>query len=259
MKNYILRNLLIVLFVLVLLVSFTGCRKIDTMARIEKSNQVIMGTNAAFPPFEFINDQGEVDGFDAALAKEIADELGVELVIENMNFDSLLNALQSGKIDFIAAGMTVTEERKKNVDFSTPYYNATQLIIKQKNNEDIQSIEDLEGKIIGVQEGTTGDFEAEEIEGAQVSKFKKGIDAVMDLKNGKVDAVIIDSNPAQVFVSKNDDLVLLEEELTDEDYAIAVRKGDTKFLEIVNKVINELKQSGKYDELVKAYIQEGEE
>ena len=130
------------------------------------------------------------------------------------------------------------------------------MIIKQKDNENIQSIEDLEGKKIGVQEGTTGDIEAEAIEGAQVSKFKKGLDAVMDLKNGKVDAVIIDSNPAQVFVKKHDDLVLLEEELTDEDYAIAVRKGDTEFLEIVNKVINDLKQSGKYDELVKKYIEE---
>jgi|LSQX01.1.fsa_nt_gb polar amino acid transport system substrate-binding protein len=258
MKKNVLRNLLVTVFILTVVVSFTGCNKIDTMDRIEKNNQVIMGTNAEFPPFEYINDEGEVDGFDAELARQIADELGVELVIENMEFGALINALQSGKIDFIAAGMTVTEDRKQNVDFSNPYYNATQLIIKQKGNEDIHSIEDLEGKKIGVQEGTTGDFEAEEIEGADVSRYRKAIDGVMDLKNGRIDAVIIDSNPAKVFVGKNDDLELLEEELTEEDYAIATRKEDAEFLDAINKVIEEIKTSGKYEEMVKTYIEEEE-
>jgi polar amino acid transport system substrate-binding protein len=213
-----------------------------------------MGTNAEFPPFEYRNDKGEVDGFDAAMAKEIAKELGVELKIEDMAFDSLLNALASGKIDFVAAGMSVTEERLENADFSEAYYTASQKIIVKKDNDTIKGKADLEGKKIGVQEGTTGDLEASKINNVQVSRFKKGIDAVMDLKNGKIDAVVIDASPAEVFVSKNDDLKILEEDLTEEEYAIAVRKGDKELLDVINKVIKNLKDSGKYDELVTQYI-----
>lgn len=256
MRKSFFSRIAIVLLMLFITVAFAGCGKINTMSRIKKNKVVIMGTNAEFPPFEFRNDKGEVDGFDAAMAKEIAKELGVELKIEDMAFDSLLNALKSGKIDFVAAGMTVKPDRLENADFSTPYYKATQLIIVKKDNNTIKGKDDLKGKKIGVQEGTTGDFEASEIEGVQISRFKKGIDAVMDLKNGKVDAVVIDSNPAKVFVSKNDDLKVLDEQLTDEDYAIAVRKGDKEFLDVINKVIKNMKDSGKYDELVKKYIEE---
>ncbi|WHH61414.1 basic amino acid ABC transporter substrate-binding protein [Petroclostridium sp. X23] len=227
-----------------------------TMSKISKNGTVVMGTNAEFPPFEYRNDKGEVDGFDAAMAKEIAKELGVELKIEDMAFDSLLNALKSGKIDFVAAGMSVTPDRLQNVDFSEAYYTASQKIIVKKDNADIKGKADLEGKKIGVQEGTTGDLEASKIKDAKLSRFKKGIDAIMDLKNGKVDAVVIDASPAEVFVSKNDDLKIIEEELTQEEYAIAVRKGDRELLEKINKVIKDLKDSGKYDELVTQYIGE---
>lgn len=256
MKIGLLKRILVLLIVVAIGAAIVGCGKVDTMAKIQKKNVVVMGTNAEFPPFEYRNDKGEVDGFDVALAKEIAKELGVELKIEDMAFDSLLNALKSGKIDFIAAGMSVTEDRLKNADFSESYYTASQKIIVRKDNTTLKGKDDLKGKKIGVQEGTTGDLEVSAIENVQVSRFKKGIDAVMDLKNGKLDAVVIDASPAQVFVSKNDDLMILDEDLTEEEYAIAVRKNDTEFLNKINKVIKDLKDSGKYDELVVQYIGE---
>lgn len=249
-----MRKMLVLLLIVALAVAFVGCGKINTMARIKKENVIVMGTNAEFPPFEYRNDQGEVDGFDPAMAREIAKELGVELKIEDMAFDSLLNALASGKIDFVAAGMSVTSERLENCDFSESYYTASQMIIVRKDNTEIQGRDDLVGKKIGVQEGTTGDLEASEIENVQMNRFKKAIDAVMDLKNGKIDAVVLDASPAQVFVEKNDDLMILDEELTDEEYAIAVRKGDSELLKVINKVIKNLKDSGRYDELVNEYI-----
>jgi ABC-type amino acid transport substrate-binding protein len=256
MKKGILKLISVLLIALAISFTFVGCGKIDTMARIQKKQVVVMGTNAEFPPFEYRNDKGEVDGFDAALAKEIAKELGVELKIEDMAFDSLLNALKSGKIDFIAAGMSVTEDRLKNADFSQAYYAASQKIIVKKDNTSIKQKDDLKGKKIGVQEGTTGDLEASKISNVKMSRFKKGIDAVLDLKNGKIDAVVIDASPAEVFVSKNSDLMILEEELTEEEYAIAVRKNDAEFLEKINKVISDLKDSGKYDEFIVQYIGE---
>jgi ABC-type amino acid transport substrate-binding protein len=220
---------------------------------IKAKGTIVMGTNAEFPPFEYRNDKGEVDGFDAAIAKEIANEIGVELKIEDMAFDSLINALKSGKVDFVAAGMSVIPDRQENVDFSTEYYKASQKIIVKKDNTEIKGKDDLAGKKIGVQEGTTGDIEATEVTD-KMSRFKKGIDAVMDLKNGKIDAVVIDANPAKVFVEKNDDLMILDEQFIEEDYAIAVDKGNEDLLEVINKVIGDLKESGKFDELVDQYI-----
>lgn len=275
MKHGVLGKITGVLLIGVMAFGFAGCgqkaepsqkdattagsmaKDISTDNAKDGKKVIIMGTNAEFPPFEFRNDKNEVDGFDAALAKEVAKELGAELKIEDMAFDSLLPALQSGKINFIAAGMTVDPDRQKNVDFSDPYYKATQLIIVKSDNDKIKSQDDLKGKKIGVQEGTTGDISvASKIENAEVSRFKKGIDAAMDLKNGKLDAVIIDANPAKIFAGKNPELKVLDQQLSDEDYAIAVKKGDKELLDTVNKVIKNLKDSGKYDELVKQYIEQ---
>ncbi len=243
--------------VLLLVTSLSACSsKIDTMGKIEEDAKVIMGTNAEFPPFEYRDENGDVAGFDVALAEEIAAELGVELVIEDMDFNSLIAALKSGKIDFVAAGMTVTEDRKENADFSQAYFDASQVIIVRADNQDILGAADLAGMRIGVQEGTTGDLEASEIEGAEVLRFRKGIDAVVDLQNGNIDAVVIDKQPALVFVQLNDDIRMLDEALTVEEYAIAVRKGDADFLNVINSVISGLKESGKYQEIYDEYIGE---
>lgn len=216
-----------------------------------------VGTNAEFPPFEYVGDDGQPDGFDMALVKAIGEKLGVEVKIENMEFASLVTSIGS-KIDIAAAGMTVTEERKQTVDFSNPYYEAVQYVVLPADSA-IATAADLEGKTIGVQLGTTGDFIATDIPGSTVSSYNKAVDAVNDLVNGKVDCVIIDKNPALVFESKFEGQVVAVDgaqfDFEIENYAIALPKGDTVLADQINTAIEELKADGTFDELVKTYIE----
>lgn len=216
-----------------------------------------VGTNAEFPPFEFVDDNGEPDGFDVALIKAIGEKMGVDVVIENMEFDALVASIGT-KTDASIAGMTVTEERENMVDFSDSYYEVVQYVIVGADSE-IKGAEDLEGITIGVQLGTTGDFIAEEIEGANVSQYNKAVDAVNDLINGRLDAVIIDKNPALVFGEKfgEDKIKLIDGadfEFETENYAIALPKGDTELKDAVNGALKELKEDGTFDALVSEYI-----
>lgn len=216
------------------------------------------GTNAEFPPFEYVNDDGEPDGFDVALIKAIGEKLGMEVKIENMEFASLIASIGT-KIDVAIAGMTVTDERKETVDFSDSYYTAVQYVILPAGST-IATAADLEGKTIGVQLGTTGDFIAEEIKDATVSQYNKAVDAVNDLINGRVDVVIIDKNPALVFEGKFEGQVVAVDgaqfEFEPEEYAIALPKGNTELAEKINTALAELKADGTFDELVKTYIEE---
>lgn len=215
-----------------------------------------VGTNAEFPPFEYVGDDGEPDGFDMALVKAIGEKLGVEVQIENMEFASLVSSIGS-KIDIAAAGMTVTDERKETVDFTNSYYEAVQYVILPADSE-IATADDLKDKTIGVQLGTTGDFIAEELT-SNVSQYNKAVDAVNDLVNGRVDLVIIDKNPALVFESKFEGQVVAvdgaEFGFEPEEYAIALPKGDTALADQINAAIDELKADGTFDELVKTYIE----
>lgn len=215
-----------------------------------------VGTNAEFPPFEYVDDNGEADGFDMALCKAIGEKLGVEVKIENMEFASLVSSIGS-KIDIAAAGMTVTDERKESVDFSNPYYEAVQYVIVSADS-DIATADDLKDKTIGVQLGTTGDFIAEGYT-SNVAQYNKAVDAVNDLVNGKVDVVIVDKNPALVFETKFEGEVKAIEGaqfgFETEEYAIALPKGDTALADAVNGAIDELKADGTFDELVKTYIE----
>ena len=215
-----------------------------------------VGTNAEFPPFEYVGDDGQPDGFDIALIKAVGEKLGVEVVVENMEFDSLVSSIGS-KIDVAIAGMTVTEERQQSVDFSEPYYNAVQHVLVPKDSP-IATYDDLVGKTIGCQLGTTGDFLIEEIEGATAQQYNKGVDAVNDLVNGRLDAVIIDSNPAGVFASNYPDQI---QGLNGEDfgfgieeYAIAMPKGDKALKEAIDVAITTLKEDGTFDKLVDEYM-----
>ncbi len=216
-----------------------------------------VGTNAEFPPFEYMGDDGQPDGFDMALVKEIGEKLGVEVQIENMEFASLVTSIGS-KIDIAAAGMTVTEERKQTVDFTDTYYEAVQYVILPVDSE-IKAAADLVGKTIGVQLGTTGDFIASDIEGTTVSQYNKAVDAVNDLINGRVDCVIIDKNPALVFEAKFEGQVVAVDgaqfEFEIEEYAMALPKGDAVLAEKINQAIADLKADGTFDELVKTYIE----
>ena len=220
-----------------------------------KSNDVIkMGTNAAFPPFEYTLGT-EVVGFDVTVSQLISRDYGKKLKVVAMNFDGLIAALQSGSIDFIAAGMTATEERRKNVDFSEPYYLSKQTIIVKASDKTVASVNDLKGKVVGVQAGTTGElFATEEIEGLNVKSFKTGIDAALALKNGAIEAIIIDELPAQEIVRRNVELKLVDDDFYTDEYAIAVKKGNTELLNSINKTIEKIKADGTYQKLIDAYM-----
>ena len=233
---------------------FTGCGSNETADGGEIPDTIVVGTNAEFPPFEFVNDDGDVDGFDMAVMKEVGKKIGSDVEIKNMEFKSLIGSMESGNLDVIAAGMTVTEERERQVDCTDSYYTAKQYVI-QKEGGSVKSADDLEGLTIAVQEGTTGDLLAtDEIKDSEVKRFKKGVDAVMDLKKGGSDVVIIDANPAQEFVKANEGLELVEDLFDDEEYAFAVQKGNTKLKDAINDALKEMKDDGTFDDLVKEYI-----
>ena len=227
----------------------------DTSAAEETEGaggKIVMVTNAEFPPYEY-HENNAIVGIDADIARAIADQMGMELEIQDMAFDSLIPAIQSGKADFAAAGMTVNEERLRNVDFTETYAEAAQVIIVKEGSA-IAAPADLTGKKIGVQTGTTGDIYADDVENAEVQRFNKGMEAVMALTQDKLDAVIIDREPAKVFVKENEGLKILDEAFTEEEYAIAIKKGNTELLEKMNAAIKELKESGELQKIVDKYI-----
>ena len=204
--------------------------------------KLVMATNAEFAPYEF-KEEGEIVGFDVDMMRAVCDILGKELVIDDMAFDSVIAAVDSGKADVGVAGMTVTEDRLKNVNFSDSYAEANQMIIiKGESN-------DLTGKTIGVQLGTTGMTYAEQVPDATVEKYNKGADAVEALKQGKVDVVLIDSAPAKYFVAKNPGLSILSEPFAVEEYAIAIKKGNDELTQQVNNALAQLRENGTLDQI----------
>ena len=212
-----------------------------------------MGTNATFPPYEY-KDGDDVVGIDAEIAQALADKLGLQLEIVDMDFDSLVASVQSGKIDMSLAGMTVTEERKQNVDFTDSYATGVQVIIV-KEDSDIASADDLEGKLIGVQQGTTGHLYCSDDFGEDnVIPYANGATAVQALLQGKVDCVVIDQEPAKAFVEANEGLKILETAYTTEDYAAAVSKDNPALTAALNKALQELKDDGTIQGILDKYI-----
>lgn len=251
MKKKVLSVLLVA--VCVLSMAACGSKKEDSSAGDSgKKEKLVMATNAEFPPYEFYEGK-EVVGIDADIAAVVAEEMGMELEIEDMAFDSIITAVTSGKADIGAAGMTVTEERLENVDFTDTYATATQVIIVKEDSA-IAGPDDLTGKKIGVQLGTTGDIYADDIEDATVERYNKGFEAVQALQQGKIDAVVIDGEPAKEFVKEAEGLKILDEAFTEEEYAIAVKKGNDELKEKINDALANLKESGKLDEIVAKYI-----
>ena len=206
-------------------------------------NQLIMATNANFPPYEY-HEGGEIVGIDVEIAQAIAEKLDKELKIEDMEFGAIIDAVASGKADMGVAGMTVRED----------YTTATQVIIVQEGS-DITEADHLADKSVGVQENTTGDsFVSDDYPDADVQRYKNGADAVQALVQGKVDAVVIDNEPAKVFVSQNEGLAILESPYAVEEYAIAIAKDNDELLEQVNTVIGELKEDGTLQQIIDKYI-----
>lgn len=220
------------------------------------SGTIKFATNPEFPPFEFVTANGvlgEYDGIDMAIAKKIGEDNGVEVSMESMEFDSLLIALQNGQVDAIIAGMTVTDERKEAVDFSTPYYVATQVMIVMEDS-DIAKASDMDGKKIAVVQGYTGETCVNEL-GYSYEAFKKGTECVMELTNGKCDVVVIDSATAQKYVADNPGTKIVEdaEAFGAEEYAIAVQKGNTELLNKINASVEKMLADGTISDLAVQY------
>ena len=218
-----------------------------------EAGKLTMATNATFPPYEMTTDAGEFEGIDIETAQAIADKLGLELQIDDMDFDAALLSVQQGKADIVMAGVTVTDERKAVMDFSDSYATGIQSIIVPEGS-DIASPDDLAGKKIGTQRGTTGYIYCTDDFGEDaVVAYDSGLTAVQALNNGQVDAVVIDNAPAKEYVAANPGLKVLETSYAEEDYAIGMAKGSS--LEAaVNAALEELKADGTLQAIVDKYI-----
>ena len=214
-----------------------------------------VGSNLTFPPFEMVDDNGNPDGFDVKLIEAIAEKLGLTVEWQDMEFGALVAAIGT-KIDCSIAAMTITDERKQTVDFADPYFEAVQYIVMPAD-ADIKTADDLKGLTIGVQLGTTGDYAAQEIEGATVQAYDKAVYAVNDMLNGKVDCVIVDQGPAKVFEANNEGKVVAvsgaDYGFEVEQYGIALPKGSA-LVDQINAALKELKEDGTYDALYDEYI-----
>ena len=245
--------LALILVVALSICVFAACGKKD-------DNVLTMATNAAFPPYEY-KDGDKIVGIDAEIAAEIAKKLDMELEIVDIEFGSIVSGVQSGKFDMGMAGMTVTDERKKSVNFSDTYATGVQVVIV-KEDGNIKTLDDLAGEDvkIGVQQDTTGDiYASDKPENGgygedHVVRYKTGADAVEALKTGKVSCVIIDNEPAKSFVKANEGLKILDTEYVTEDYAIAVAKNNPELLEKINNALKELKEDGTVDKIIAKYI-----
>ena len=227
--------------------------------KLVEDGKLIMSTNAQFPPYEMVAGDGSFEGIDVEVAQAIAEKLNLELVIDDMDFDAALLAVQNGKSDIVMAGVTVDEDRLAVMDFTTSYANGVQVVIVPEDSE-IASIDDLEGKQIGCQRGTTGYiFCSDTPENGgygeeSVTAYDDGATAVQALLNGQVDAVVIDNAPAQEYVNANPGLKILDTEFANEDYAIGVAKGNTALLDAINGALEELIADGTVQSIIDKYI-----
>lgn len=245
LKNNILKVIISLAVIVITIMSIMSCK--------DKSEKLYVGTNAEFEPFEY-RESGNIVGFDIELVNEIAKLINREIEIEDMAFDGLLPALQTKKIDLIIAGMTATEERKKNVNFSEPYYKSQQAMVVHNDENNIKTFDDLEGKEVGVILGYTGDLIVSEIPNVRIQRYNATSEAIMGLKSKKVQAVVLDYEPAKNYSAQNPELKLVETASESEEYAIAVRKEETQLLEDINKALTTLKENGTYDTLLNKYF-----
>lgn len=219
-----------------------GCNKDD--------NKLIMVTEAGFAPYEYRDSSGIV-GVDVDIAREIAAAMGKELEIKDVAFDSLINELNSGKADFAAAGMSITEERKNEVDFSIEYVSSKQVVVVRKDYNKIKSVNDLNNKTISVQLGSVADtYVTKNFKNSKIVRQKKFLSAAEDVKAKKSECIIMDELPAKELVKNNSELTILKIELFTDKYAIAVKKGNTELLNKINEVLEKLIEEGKIEEFV---------
>ncbi len=251
-----MRKIWVILFLLIFLLSLPifGASALE---RIKKACVLKVGSDVAYAPFEFMEGDKPV-GFDIDIANEIAKALGVKLQVVNTSFDGIIAALKAKKFDMIISAMTITEERKKEISFSIPYYDSGQIIVVRSDNKDIKSEKDLKGKIVGVQLGTTGEISAKKLKDQvgikEIRSYETIPEAFMDLELGRLDAVINDL-PVSLYYSKNNPkLKCVGKPFTKEQYGIAVRKEDTDLLKKINEILVNIKKSGKYKEIYKKWF-----
>ena len=251
-----MKKIIALILAILMVASLAACGASNDAATADESKpELVMGTNAAFPPYEFYDEDGKtIIGIDAEIAQAVADKLGMKLTIKDMEFDSLLTAVQSNAVDIVFAGLTVSEERKQSVDFTMTYATGVQVVIVP-NDSEIASVDDLAGKTIGVQAGTTGDiYCTDEFGQENVKQFTNGALAVAALQNGQVDCVVIDNEPAKSFVAANEGLKILDTEYAVEDYAAAISKENTELTAKVNEAMEALKADGTIDAILAKYI-----
>lgn len=233
------KQLKVVLFLMIVLVAISGCKRDE--------NELVMVTEAGFAPYEFY-ENGEIVGVDIEIAKEIAKAMNKTLVVKDIAFDSLVNELKSGKADFAAAGMSITEKRKKQVDFSIEYTKSNQVVVVRKDSS-ITSFDDLKDKRISVQLGSVGDtYATSTYKNAKIDRQKKFLVAAEAVKSNKSDCIIMDQLPAEQLVAKNDELKILPGILFQDAYGMAVKKGNQELLKKMNEVLKRLMNEGKIDE-----------
>ena len=259
-----MKKFVALLLAVLMVASLCACGQKDTQTgsdiKTVTAGKLTMSTNAQFPPYESVADDGKgyegtgFEGIDIEIAYALAQKLGLELVVDDMDFDSALSAVQTGKSDIVAAGVTVTPERQNTMCFTDSYANGVQVVIV-KEGSDIKSIDDLEGKKIGTQRGTTGYLYCSDDFGEDaVVAYDNGLTAVQALNNGQVDAVVIDNEPAKAYVESNPGLKILDTSYAEEDYAIGMNKSNTALLEAVNAALEELKADGTLQSIVDKYI-----
>jgi len=240
-----MKKRLVSMFVITAMVTamFTGCGT-------KNDDTLIVGTNAAFAPYEYM-DGNKVVGIDMDISQAIADSMGKKLEIKNMEFDAALLATQKGTVDFVAAGVSVNAKRQEKMDFSDDYVNSTEIVIVNKENPAVTNAtaEAMEDKIIAVQTGNIADIWVDNnIKSKEMKRYSQFSQAAQDLKNRKIDCIVMDKIPAQDLVAANPELSILNGTLFEDKYAIAVKKGNKKMLDEINKVIRQLKESKKIDE-----------
>ena len=257
-----MKKLLILMMTVICAVAMlaAGCGGDKKEAKKAEPAKVLrVGTEPTFAPFEFQKEGSkDYDGFDMDLARAIGKQMGAKVEIVNMGFDALIPALNANNIDLIAAGMSITDERKKAITFSEPYYTSGLIIMVNKDNKEVKSVKDLEGKRIAAQSGTTGEKKARSIKNAKVTAFNTNTEAAMELKNKGVDAVINDSPVVGYYLAQggNKTAMTVGEVMEAEQYGLAVKKGNDKLAADVNKALAELKKNGEYDKIYKTWFGE---
>lgn len=256
-KNGLLRRFLLVSLVALLVAAlFAGCGSKSVLSQIKKDKKLIVGTEATFPPFESVDENNKIIGFDIALAGEVAKDLGVTLEVQDMAFDSLIPALQTGKIQMIAGAMSITPDRAKQVDFSKPYYQASQTIVVLNTNTNVTKADDLKDKKIAVQTGTTGDLlVTQDYATANIQRVTRFTDAFLMLQQNKVDAVVLDTPVAAAYVAKsNGAMKTVGDPLGADDYGLAMPQKNQAFVDAVNKSIDRMKADGTFEKLVQEWF-----